>query len=118
MSYHNGDFVTSKTFESGLDRVCELVTVKVDNVKDGIDGVNARLDIVNGRLYKHESRISANEGRISAIDRIMQVPVAASRKAKIAVGTVGGVSVLAVLHSLFEMVRSVGPALFDLVRHK
>jgi hypothetical protein len=95
-------------FEKGLDRVCELFTVQIENVKQGIDGVNDRLDTVNGRLYKHEGRISALEGREYR---------PASKKTKIAAGAVGGVSVLAVLHSLFEMVRSIGPGLVEMVRH-
>jgi hypothetical protein len=103
----------TEAFEIGLDRVCELVTVQIENVKQGIDGVNDRLDTVNGRLYKHEGRISAIEGREE-----IRLPVPATRSAKIAAGTAGGVGILAVLHSLFEMVRSVGPTLFEMMfRH-
>lgn len=117
---NKGDFIDryeagriTEAFEKGLDRVCELVTVQVENVKQGIDGVNDRLDTVNGRLYKHEGRISALE----ASRQVQVLPSAASKGTKIAVGTVGGVSVLAVLHSLFEMVRSIGPAIFEVFRH-
>jgi tetrahydromethanopterin S-methyltransferase subunit G len=136
MSQNNqGDFIDRQdanfitdTFEKGLDRVCDLFTAQIENVKQGIDGVNARLDTVNGRLYKHEGRISALEsregrisvlenrdGRISALESRDGRP--SSRKVKIAAGTVGGVSVLAVLHSLFEMVRSIGPAIMEMFRH-
>lgn len=103
-----------------------------ESIEKGFKGTNERLDKVNGRLDKHTSEIATSQADMTSTRAWLQAtstkvdaltgtvnqmigggvaPVAQplSGKAKAATATIGGVGVLAVLHSLFEMVRAVLP---------
>ncbi len=84
----------------GLDAIAAAM-------RDGFEGCHKRLDKVNGRLDRHEGEIGALRGAAS-----VEQPVSGRAKAAV----VGGASIggLAVLYSLFEMIKSVGPAIAKL----
>jgi chemotaxis response regulator CheB len=107
-----------------------------DNADKGFKGCHDRLDKVNGRLDAHTVKIAegatmteAHENRIFELtnalingtgllgpsDPAMPRQVA-QMSAKMKAATVTGASIggLAVLHSLFEMLKSVGPAILKL----
>lgn len=104
-------------------------------IESGLQGVNARLDKVNGRLDKHTAQIASGEAhtqrnaeRIEAVGKQVnalvsrmlteRAPAKMSQKAKLAVGAGAGVSALAVIHSLIEMLKSLGPSVIGLFTGK
>ena len=91
------------------------------SVDKGFQGVNARLDKVNGRLDTHTGQIAAAAARADAQEKALdglKAPLLAtdqlSTKAKAAVLGGAGIGGMAVLHSLFEMVKTLGPGIMKL----
>lgn len=101
-----------------LEDMPQLESIR-DVMEQGFRGVNARLDKVNGRLDSNTAKIGEHEGKIDILVGKGPSDTDAgeggmSRKAKVAVAGVGGVSLLAVLHSLFEMLRALAPEIAKL----
>jgi hypothetical protein len=83
----------------------------------GFGGVNARLDKVNGRLDTHTGQIAGNTAKIDILElHSAQTPTELSTKTKVTAGTVGGVGLLAVLYSLFEMIKAFGPDILKIFK--
>jgi len=95
-----------------IQAAADNLTIQITAVTAELVGVNKRLDTVNGRMYRHEGQIAAIEARTEGT----AAPI--SRKTKAAVIAGGGVGILAVLHSMFEMVKAIGPSLLALIHGK
>jgi hypothetical protein len=104
------EFISREEFRDLRDDIKTDNQAIIATVKEGFSQVNSRLDIVNGRLYKHEGAIAANQAQINSLNEFAKNGPGMSKKAKAVIATGGGVSILAVLHSMFEMVKAVGPA--------
>lgn len=96
-----------------------------ESMDKGFAGVHARLDRVNGRLDTHTSQIASAamkaEMQEKAIDGLKnqltaQLASGDTLPGKTKAILAGGASIggLAVLHSLFEMVKSIGPSILKL----
>ncbi len=116
---------------------------RLEGIKEGIDkgfsGVNARLDKVNGRLNSQGEAIAAADERMDGhhermdghqdqIDKLVVkidtiassgvlTTVTLTKGQKVAAGTAAGIGLSAVLHSLFEMLKEIGPSIFEFFKH-
>jgi hypothetical protein len=99
-----------------------------DDIQNGFEGVNKRLDIVNGRLNKHDRDLGAQDAinqqhsealtkhseTLSQLTSLTGVGFQPSKKMKAGLATGASVGILAVLHSAFEMITKLVPAVMDL----
>lgn len=111
------EFISREEFRDLREDIKTDNQAVISTMKDGFSQVNSRLDLVNGRLYKHEGAIASNSAQIVNLNEFAKNGPGMSKKAKAVIATGGGVSVLAVLHSLFEMVKAVGPMILKTFGH-
>lgn len=123
--------------DKAVDKLTDVI-ILARRCDQGLIEVKSRLDKVNGRLDTHTDQIAdikataetakvlaetndtAARQTTASLNRLIGAGTAVqemSGRAKAGLLTAGGVSVLAVLHSCFEMMKSVGPEILKFL-HK